>query len=191
MSTPVGVIKKFVKTLMETKKAGYDAIDEAFKAVGAVRYDVFQSKYGTELRNTPFYQTSGAQTFAEQNCGIRLNNEDTGAITGSDAGGKTTKTAESIVPETAKAVKLTDAEYNSFTKNGLTVNVTYAEKDDKNVDEKFNYSGATYLEKQKLVTRALYNWWIPESVDLINESLGINFTDDSSNLKEVDIEFDY
>ncbi|MBR6888268.1 MAG: hypothetical protein IKN16_07450 [Selenomonadaceae bacterium] len=189
MSTPVGVIKKFVKTLVETKKTGSDAIDEAFKAVGAVRYDVFKSKYGTELRNTLYYQTSGAQTFAEQNCGIRINNEDTGAITGSDAGGKTTKTAESIVPESAKAVKLTDAEYNSFTKNGLTVNVTYAEKDDKDVDEKFNYSGETYLAKQKLVTRALYNWWIPESLDLINESLGINFTDGRANINKINIKF--
>ncbi|MBR4642129.1 MAG: calcium-binding protein [Selenomonadaceae bacterium] len=189
MSTPVGVIKKFVKTLVETKKTGEEAIDEAFKAVGAVRYDVFKSKYGTELRNTPYYQTSGAQTFAEQNCGIRINNEDTGAITGSDAGGKTTKNAESIVPESAKAVKLTNAQYNSFTKNGLTVNVTYAEKDDKDVDEKFNYSGETYLAKQKLVTRALYNWWIPESLDLIDKSLGINFTDGRANINKINIKF--
>ncbi len=183
MSTPVGVIKKFVKTLMETKKTGYDAIDEAFKAVGAVRYDVFKQKFAEDTKNYNY------QTFAEQGCGILLNNEDTGAITGSDAGGKTTKTAESIVPETAKAVKLTDAEYNSFTKNGLTVNVTYAEKDDKNVDEKFNYSGATYLEKQKLVTRALYNWWIPESLDIINKSLGINFTDGRANINKINVIF--
>ena len=70
MSTPVGVIKKFVKTLMTTDKTGTAAVDEAMKAVGAVRYDVFKSKYGTALTNTPYYQTSGAQTFAEQNCGI-------------------------------------------------------------------------------------------------------------------------
>ena len=187
MSTPVGVIKKFVKTLIETKKTGSDAIDEAFKAVGAVRYDVFEQKFQEDKKS---YQPDyNLQKFAEQGCGIRINNEDTGAITGSDAGGKTTKTAESIVPETAKAVKLTDAEYNSFTKNGLTVNVTYAEKDDKNVDEKFNYSGATYLEKQKLVTRALYNWWIPESLDLINKSLGINFTDGRASINKINVIF--
>ncbi len=187
MSTPVGVIKKFVKTLIETKKTGSDAIDEAFKAVGAVRYDVFEQKFQEDKKS---YQPDyNLQKFAEQGCGIRINNEDTGAITGSDAGGKTTKTADSIVPETAKAVKLTDAEYNSFTKNGLTVNVTYAEKDDKNVDEKFNYSGATYLEKQKLVTRALYNWWIPESLDLINKSLGINFTDGRANINKINVIF--
>lgn len=187
MSTPVGVIKKFVKTLMTTKKTGSEALDEAFKAVGAIRYDVFKSKFISD-RDSATYRYN-EQDFIEQKCDIRLNNEDTGAITGSDVGGSKTKTAESIVPETAKAKKLTNAEYNSFTKNGLTVNITYAEKDDKDVDEKFNYSSATYLAKQKLVTRALYNWWIPESLDLINESLGINFTDGRAKINEIDINF--
>lgn len=185
MSTPVGVIKKFVKTLVETKKTGEEAADEAFKAVGAVSYDVFKEKYNNAAYGVDY------QNFAEQNCGVRITNTDTGAITGSDAGGKTTKTAESIVPESAKATKLTAAQYNSFTKNGLKFNINYVAKSDVDAGEKFGYSGANFLAKQKLVTRALYNWWIPESVDLINESLGINFTDDSSNLKEVDIEFDY
>ncbi|MBQ4404015.1 MAG: hypothetical protein II857_06340 [Selenomonadaceae bacterium] len=185
MSTPVGVIKKFVKTLVETKKTGEEAADEAFKAVGAISYDVFREKY----TNASYGVAS--QNFAEQNCGVRITNTDTGAITGSDAGGKTTKTAESIVPESAKATKLTNSQYNSFTKNGLKFNISYVEKSDVDAGENFGYSGANFLAKQKLVTRALYNWWIPESVDLINESLGINFTDDSSNLKEVDIEFDY
>ena len=185
MSTPVGVIKKFVKTLVETKKTGKEAADVAFKAVGAVSYDVFKEKYTNAAYGVNY------QNFAEQNCGVRITNTDTGAITGSDAGGKTTKTAESIVPESAKATKLTNSQYNSFTKNGLKFNISYVEKSDVDAGEKFGYSGANFLAKQKLVTRALYNWWIPESVDLINESLGINFTDDSSNLKEVDIEFDY
>jgi len=183
MSTPVGVIKKFVKTLMTTKKTGTEAADEAFKAVGAIRYDVFEQKFSSDK------DSLSTTDFLEQKCGIRLSNDDTGAITGSDAGGKTIKTAESIVPESSKAKKLTNAEYNSFTKSGLTVNITYAEKDDKDVDEKFNYSSATYLAKQKLVTRALYNWWIPESLDLINESLGINFTDGRANINEINIEF--
>ena len=47
------------------------------------------------------------------------------------------------------------------------------ELDDLGIASKFNYSSATYLAKQKLVTRALYNWWIPEALDLINQSLGV------------------
>ena len=183
MSTPVEVIKKFVKALINTDKQGTDAVDVAFKAVGAVNYDVFKSKFSDAQ--------SGLSTedFLEQKCGIRVNNKDTSAITGSDAGGKATKTAESIVPETAKAVSLTKAQYNSFTKNGLKVNVTYNEVSDTDAGENFGYSAKTYLDKQKLVVRALYNWWIPESLNLINESLGINFTDGRASINEINIEF--
>ena len=183
MSTPVGVIKKFVKALINTDKQGTEAVDEAMKAVGAIRYDVFEQKFSSDESGL------SRKDFLEQVCGVRINNNDTGAITGSDAGGKTVNSAESIIPESTKAKELTKAQYNSFTKNGLTVNVSYDEKNDKDVDEKFNYSGATYLAKQKLVTRALYNWWIPESLDLINESLGINFTDGRANINEINIKF--
>ena len=33
--------------------------------------------------------------------------------------------------------------------------------------------------------RALYNWRIPEALDLINESLGINFTDGRASINEI------
>ena len=184
MSTPVGIIKKFVDTLTKTSAQGEAAADEAFKSVGAVSYGIFRQKFNAAKSGL------GTQDFLEQKCGIRVNNTDTGAITGSDAGGSTTKTAESIVPETAKAKELTAAQYKSFTKNGLTVNITYNEKGDVDAGEKFNYSGETYLEKQKLVVRALYNWWIPESLDLINKSLGINFTDGRASINEINIVFD-
>ena len=183
MSTPVGIIKKFVKTLAETNKTGTAAADAAFKAVGAGNYTAFQSTFNAAKKG---YSN---QDFYEQACGIRLNNKDTGAVTGSDAGGKIDKTAESILPETAKAVNLTNAEYNSFTKNGLTVNIEYDEVTDKKAGANFNYDSATYLEKQKLVVRALYNWWIPEALDLINQSLGVNFTDGRANINTINIEF--
>ncbi len=152
MSTPVGIIKKFVKTLVDTESTGTAAVNEAFKAVGATSYSALQSAFN-QARNS----SSNNQNFLEQSCGVRINNTDTGAITGSDAGGSTAKTAASIVPETAAAAELTSAQYNSFTKNGLTVNVTYHTVSDNDAGEAFNYSGDTYLAKQRLVTRALYN----------------------------------
>ena len=190
MSTSLGIIKKFVDTLVKSKKKGTEAANEAFKAVGAVSYSTFKNKF----RNAQSGYSD--QNFLEQVCGIRINNTDTGAITGSDAGySSTVKTTESIVPETAAAKNLTAAEYNSFTKNGLTVNITYNEiseddEDDEDyVGSNFGYSAQTYLEKQKLVVRALYNWWIPESLDLINQSLGVNFTDGRANINELNIKF--
>ncbi|MBQ6005902.1 MAG: hypothetical protein IJT57_04765, partial [Selenomonadaceae bacterium] len=143
MSTPIEVLKKFVNVLVTTSKQGTEAADEAFKSVGAGTYSAFKSAFSAAQKG---YSN---QDFLEQVCGIRLNNKDTGAITGSDAGySRTAKTAESIVPETAAAVELTDAQYNSFTKNGLTVNVTY--NTTTSPGSNFNYDSETYLEKQKL-----------------------------------------
>ena len=143
MSTPIGVIKKFIKTLVETKSTGTAAVDEAMKAVGAVSCKVFKEKFSSARSSL------GTQDFLEQVCSVRINNTDTG--------GKKNKTPKSIVPESAKAVELTAAEYKSFTKNGLTFKVNYNEQTDSSVGEKFGYSGKTYLAKQKLVVRVLYN----------------------------------
>ena len=175
MATPVELIKNFVDALTKTTKTGTDAVNEALTAVGIT------GDYSSLLEEFDSKGSILEQNFLEQVCGVRLNNSDTGAITGSDAGGSTTKTAESIVPENGTATELTDSEYNSFTKNGLTVNVTYNE----------DYVGDTKLDvdKQKLVTRALYNWWVPESLDIINESLGLNFTDGRANLNEINVKF--
>ncbi|MBQ4403819.1 MAG: hypothetical protein II857_05355 [Selenomonadaceae bacterium] len=187
MSTPVGIIKKFVDTLTKTKKTGTAAADEAFKAVGAKSYSAFKSKFNTDKASINLMDD-----FLKEKCDIRLNNDDTGAITGSDAGGDTVKTDESIVPETAKAKNPTSAEYKSFTKGGVTFNIDYDEVDDDEAEEldDFGYSAATYLAKQKLVVKNLYNWWIPEALSLINESFGDKFTDKLANIYKFDIKFE-
>lgn len=158
------------------------------KTYGLSNYAALKTKFVDALSGY-----SSSQTFLEQVCGIRVNNTDTGAITGSDAGGSTTKTSDSIIPESTAAVELTDAEYNSFTKNGLTVNVTYNDSlytdASYNAGSKFNNDIDVYLTKQRLVVRALYNWWIPEAVDLIKESLGIDFSAENSNLNTLNIKF--
>ncbi|MBE8949193.1 MAG: hypothetical protein SR3Q1_01130 [Quinella sp. 3Q1] len=187
MSTPVGIIKKFVDTLTKTKKTGTAAADEAFKAVGAKSYKTLESSFSSAQD-----KYSSIKDFLEQACGVRTTNTDTGAITGSDAGGDTVKTAESIVPETAAAKNPTSAEYKSFTKGGVTFNIDYDEVDDDEAEEldDFGYSAATYLAKQKLVVKHLYNWWIPEALSLINESFGDNFTDKLANIYKFDIKFE-
>ena len=174
MSTPVGIIKNFVEALTTTSKTGTAAADEALAAVGAKSYKTLKSKF-----NSASEKYSSAKDFLEKACGVRITNEDTGAITGSDAGGKKTKTAESIVPETAKAKELSKAQYNSFTVKGLKVNIVYNEDED----------SSSFLKKEKYIVSALYNWWIPESLDLINESLGVNFTDGRANINELTVEF--
>ena len=141
------------------------------------------------LKNKFYKAKSGYsnQDFLEQICGVRRNNTDTGAITGSDAGGSVTKTSDSIIPESSTAKELSSSEYNSFTKNGFTVNITYDEPS--SVGSEYNYEVSNYVDKQKLVVKKLYNWWIPEALDLINQSLRVNFTDGRANTTTLNIEF--
>ena len=170
MASQVAVIKTLVKALTQvTSQTGANAVNMAMVAIGLPGY--------TSLLNTFNQAYSSAittQNFLSQYCGINLNNSDTGAITGSDAGSSKTKTAESIIPESTSEKELTEAEYSSFTKKGLTVNVIYNNND---------------LTKQRLIVKKLYNWWIPEALDLIDESLGVNFYDGRASTNTINFVF--
>ena len=96
--------------------------------------------------------------FLMKYCGINLYNEDTGAISGYDAGNSTIKTTESVVPESGEAEYPSE---NSFTKRGLTVIVP-----DK----------STLTESEQIIVKGLYSWWIEESLKLIEESYGSNYS---------------
>ena len=130
---------------------------------------------------------SNSYQTGEEASGVRRNNEDTGAITGSDAGGTTTKTAKSIIPEATTAVNLTNDQYNSFTRNGLTFNITYHRPDE--VGSQYNREVENYVDEQKRVVKAMYNWWVPESLALIQESLGVNFSDGRASTNTINLQF--
>ena len=97
------VIKKFMASLDTTTLSGKAALDEAIKAATnyfnnietAIKQMVADSK-----------NAKNSNDFLKKYCGIILDNDDTGAITGKDAGGSKTKTDSSIVPEKARS-KLT------------------------------------------------------------------------------------
>lgn len=184
MASQVAVIKALVKSLVEsgaTSSTGDAALTPFLRTLKIDNYSTLVDKFYSAKSG---YST---QDFLEQVCGVRRNNTDTGAITGSDAGGSVTKTTESIIPESSTAKELSSAEYNSFTKNGLTVNITYDEPS--SVGSTYNYEVDNYIAQQKLVVKKLYNWWIPEALDLINQSLGINFSDGRANCTTLDIKF--
>ena len=194
MSTQVGIIKQLVEGLTTTSKTGENAVNEALKSIGIKNYTLLVNNFKNDLYSgVPSYSSESARSSAvktalEQYCGIRLSNTDTGAITGSDADGKSTKTAESVIPESTKAKTLSESEYNSFTKDGLTFNVTYDESSNYN-SKYFDYDLDTYLEKQRLIVGKLYNWWVPESLALINESLGVNFYDGRASTNTINLKF--
>ncbi|MBR3747793.1 MAG: hypothetical protein IKN27_12615, partial [Selenomonadaceae bacterium] len=105
-----------------------------------------------------------------------IGNDDTGAISGSDAGGSTTKTAKSVIPESGKKSSLDRSKYGGFEVwydkafSGLTV--------------WYNNVGNVTSDKQHVMD-CVYTWWMSDALDLIDESYGYTFND--SNVKYTDL----
>ncbi|MBR1398143.1 MAG: hypothetical protein IJ563_11525 [Selenomonadaceae bacterium] len=177
MATPVKLIRRFVQGLIKAIKeddlTGEKALDSALKSLnvsGLTSFAKLRENFAKDMRQytgttsgnsyNPTYTNAleeSRKKFLEKECGIRINNSDTGAITGSDAGGEETKTAQSIIPETYEAEELTDAEYNSFTKNGLTLNITYCKpKYTYELESRYDYNADLFLSRQKDFVSHMY-----------------------------------
>lgn len=110
MAAQQEVIKKFMAALNDSNALN-DAIksstifSSADDAINKMIRDCKNAKSGDE--------------FLKKYCGINLDNDDTGAITGFDAGSSSTqKDASAIVPEVGSLENFTG---NEFTTNGLTI----------------------------------------------------------------------
>lgn len=105
-------------------------------------------------------------------CGIDLTNEDTGSITGLDAGGEKEKTAESIVPE--EGLPYGGAPSSPSVINGLTV--TWPTDID--------------TDTKTAIASALNNQWLKNCMDLIDESYQINFLEPETSVKSMAVNFE-
>ena len=161
------VIKKFMKSLDTTTYSGVAALDQAVSVASGGYFKDATSAINKMVEDCSV--TGNADTFLKTYCGIDLSNEDTGAITGADAGGSTVKTKNSIVPEEGSLNSFTG---NSFTTNGLAVELA-------TLDANVNPTVVTYNDlqnsTQKYIWKALNTWWAGNSLDLIEESYGNNF----------------
>ena len=160
------VIRNFINALDNTTLSGTVALDTAVASVSN-----FNS--WSQLIDTMAYDCAAlgnGELFLQKACGIILNNDDTGAITGSDAGG-TLKTADSVVPESGA---WTYPASSTFTINGLTVNVPEQN---------------TLSLSAQWIVGALYTWWIAESLTLIDSSFGMNFNEEGTTVKTLNVSF--
>ena len=162
MSAQQEVIKRFMKSLDDTNLKGTAALNAAIKVCTSSKYKSIQAVINKMIKDLK--KAGSANKFLKNYCGIVLDNDDTGAIIGSDAGGSETKTAESIVPESGC---LKNFQKNSFTVNGVTFQL-----------EK-NYNSLT--SNEKFIWRGLYSWWAKEGMNLIADSYGNNFGFDSNS----------
>ena len=117
MATSQNVIKNFMYVLDGTESSSTAALDEAVKSVS--NFSSWSELTRTMINDCQSYN-GDYDAFLRNECDIILENIDTGAITGSDAGGGEIKTAESIVPESGS---ITYPSSNTFTIQGLTVKV--------------------------------------------------------------------
>lgn len=161
--TQQDVIKAFMHSLdnanISSADKMQDALDEAVKYASGGKFTSYKNLIESFVSDC---KSRSTDTFLKECCSIYLNNDDTGAITGWDAGGIVTKTAESVVEEvgTLKPYKTSFRLLHS--PSGLTL--VWNEKDNKNV-----------TESQKKIAQAFYSWWFSGAMDLVTESYGVDF----------------
>ena len=192
--TQQDIIKRFTSFLDTTSYSRMDAVDAAinyatngyFKSANAVINGMTN-----DIRSS-----SNGDYFLKNYCGINLdsNNEDTGAITGLDAGGSSiAKTAESVIPEIGNLD--TSFSDKSFTAdNGLTFTLgkwtTYDTQNDiYKFDSSTTVTFSSLTDDQKYMWRAIKTWWADEGLNLIKESYGYSFKESGATCKRAYLAF--
>lgn len=150
---PQQVIKNFVQSMSNSALDTKLILDEAIQlSSGFNSLQEVTDKMVADCR-----KAGNAEIFLRDYCGIDLNNEDTGAVTGWESGGSSIKTMEDLLPTVGTAKYPTS---NSFTVRGLTFKIP---------------AKNTLTENQQLVIKGLYSWWAEDAVKLIEDSYGIKF----------------
>ena len=160
-----------IKTLMHYLKNNNGA--RLNSAIEYVTDGDFYSKNSVANQFMEDLERSESYTdFLRDYCDIILDNDDTGAISGADAGGGSIKTAESIVPE-----KIPISQWVMPTAGSSSV-----------INGFSSGAGGIFSNAEKFILKGLNSEWIKRSLDLIEESLGLNFETDASP-KEITVGF--
>ncbi|MBQ9479517.1 MAG: calcium-binding protein, partial [Selenomonadaceae bacterium] len=166
----VGAIKRLMASLDQTTLSGTDALDEAINAAsnGSVEsYADFVNRFRADLISCG----GNGQRFLLEYCGINLFNEDTGAITGADAGGTLKSETDLIDVSGAASYPSSD----TFTIDGLTL---YGLPD-----------RSSLTADQQMIVRDLYSWWLDGSLELINQSYGLTLNEEGTTNHRMRLNF--
>ena len=172
------IIRKLFSRLEKANLYGTEKLNDAINFASEGKIQTWQSvvdKFISDLDNSATYTD-----FLENYCGIILDNEDTGAVTGSDAGGKVTKTASSVVPEeTTPANWIVPEAGSTVTINGLNV-----------VFPSNGASGDGFTAAEEHIMAGLNSEWLRRSLDLIEETFGLSFNDEEAGTKIITVKFE-
>lgn len=182
MATQLGVIQNFVKALSEAKSnlSGERVLDKAIGATFSTTINAFQNVKKKNVKAIFMEDLTSApnvEYFLRVYCGIDFDTKDSGAITGKDAGNKTTKTDADINKETGSLN--TSFTGNSFVANELTVNLS-------------GKSFSDLTDSEKYIWQGLRTWWLGGALNLIAESYGEKFSfakKSSAKIKDINVEF--
>ena len=169
MSTAQENIRTFMSTLDNTSSSGTTALDEAVRSCSSFSSTADWLNSLVSACSAAKAAGYSASQILSSVCGIELYNEDTGSISGSDAGSGTVKTADSIVPENS-TVSYPAASSSTF--NGLTV----------------NWPTGNLTTSEQLVLYGLNSWWINEGLNLVTNSLGLSFNESGTTVKTMNIQ---
>ena len=179
--TPQDVIKNFMLSLDEsTADSALAMLDDAIKYASNGKYSTIQDVIDDMVEACQKYNKAdpinGWKRFLLEKCDINLDNDDTGAITGYDAGGSTVeKTATSIINE--------DTELDSsFTEDHFSLgglNVYLARKNSANTITRTTYNSLDTSEQK--IWQGLQSGWLKNSLNLISNSYGANYSFDSNS----------
>ena len=177
MATQQEVIKAFLRSLDNSTLSGAAAVDEAVRNCSGGKFSSMQNVIDSFVRDAEKYGSdslwdSKKNVFLEDYCGIILSNDDTGAISGADAGGSYVKTEDSIVQESGAVLSYPSG--GTSTINGLT----------------FHWPDRSTLsnDEQAIVDR-IYTWWAKGALNLIQESYGMSFVEADASVKDITLRF--
>ena len=187
MATQQEVIRQLVGSLdKSTDTNGVSALDTAIRSCSAYQstqqlVDDFVSKCDS-MRGKDEAQV---KSFLKYTCGIDLDNDDTGSITGSDAGG-TLKTKETVVPENRNGV-----EPRYPTASGAVYSLARSGHGT-NLKATFPVSSPPGDSEKSFLT-GLYTWWLTGAEKLVYDSYGLYFNklsdDTDRKFDHIDIQF--
>lgn len=170
MASQLSKIRRLVAVLDETTLIGSKALDAAVKSIS--NFSSWQSVIDTIVKDCAAYD-GHYEDFLKDQCGIVLDNRDTGAITGSDAGGSKIRNAESIVSESGDWAYPENETTSNI--NGLTVK--YPRK-------------STLSDAEQWIVGALDTWWIAGALELVENSYGLNFNESGTSVKNIEVKFE-
>ena len=186
-SKAVIVLKKFMNVLVTTEKRADRALDDAVRISSGGKFKTMLALQSSFINNIKKYSANyddssasgrtesraAIEAFLKKYCGINLNNNDTGSISGRDAGSRMIKDVNNVVADSVASIKKFKLPASSSTWiEGLHVHWPTA---------------SSSLEK--FIIKGLNTSWIANSLRLIRESYGISFYANHLLSKELFVKF--